>query len=398
MRAFQLHLPLIALVFALGGCDDDISAVVDASTHDTDVAETSNEDTSVVDTNVVETSSGDTVVGDTSTGDTGLGDDTNVADTTNTSSGDADVVDTSSDAVTPAADPGERGILGVHLTPTWTTSIDDDDLNATICAPSLDGGATPDDAPRPLVVLSPGFLIPRAQYQGACEHLASWGFLVLLQDYAFTGGFSTPPHDTLADETSALITLFLADPTWGPRADAARVATVGHSLGGKVSVLTAIEDARIGAVVGWDPVDALPPIPNGSTSVAPEQMAGLTVPFAAVGETLDATGQGFGPACAPEDDNYVAFAEAACASSDVLEVTVAGADHVDWAEDPATCGFSCFACKAGALDDAVTRTITARVTTAFLRHHLLADASLDAWLAPPLVGAAATVRRDPCAP
>ena len=53
----------------------------------------------------------------------------------------------------------------------------------------------------------------------------------------------------------------------------------------------AIFDTRIKAVVGWDPVDALPPFGNdGSMSVTPEMMGALRVPFAVIGELTDSTG------------------------------------------------------------------------------------------------------------
>ncbi len=172
-------------------------------------------------------------------------------------------------------------------------------------------------------------------------------------------------------------------------ADPQRIATAGHSLGGKVSILAAIEDSRIRAVVGWDPVDALPPFSDGSTSVAPERIDELAVPLALLGETTDA-GSGGGMACAPAADNYAAYFTGACAAPDALEVTIAGADHTDWVDDRDDCGFACVFCGTGATADATVLAITRRVTVAWLETHLRGRADLGAYLSAP--GSPATVR------
>jgi dienelactone hydrolase len=295
----------------------------------------------------------------------------------------------------PAGDVGQSGPFDVHLDDGVSVPIDTGSATLTICSPSSDGGGTPADGPFPLVISSPGFQLPRTQYASMCSHLASWGFVVLSQDYAGDGGILNPPnHQTLAEEVGTLIDWATSGASGiAGRLDSTKIAVVGHSLGGKVSILAAILDARIGAVVGWDPVDAKPPIDNGSPSVTPELMSGLTVPIAVVGETLDAAG-GFSQ-CAPADDNYAQYFETACQSADALEVTVDGADHMDWVDDRSSCGFTCSACQTGAADDAATREITRRLTTAWLRKHLLGASGMETFLAAPGIGAGATVRSGP---
>jgi dienelactone hydrolase len=265
------------------------------------------------------------------------------------------------------ADPGSPGIWVVdELEGTIETALGD--AGITVYSPSSGG-------PFPLVIVSTGFQIGRDSYAATCRHLASWGYVVLAHDY--TAG----NHQEKAAEIGDLIDGAIAQ--LGARIDATRIAVAGHSLGGKVSINAAILDARIDAVIGWDPVDALPPFSDGSTSVTPELMDGLTVPLAVIGETLDGS-------CAPSADNYVRFFEAACDAPGALEVTVAGADHTDWVDDRSACGFACLVCATGTTDDATTREITRRVTTAWLQVHLRGLDEYASFLAAP--GAPATIR------
>ena len=232
---------------------------------------------------------------------------------------------------------------------------------ATVFQPAA--GATP----RPLVVISPGFQMPRAQYATYAHQLATWGFVVVLTDYADQGFFAD--HQAMADNVRKVIDWAIGQQALA--VDAAKIATAGHSLGGDISVLAAADDPRIKAVVGWDPVDATSP------SVVPEHMTHLTAAIAVVGETTDGSG-GFMP-CAPTGDNFAAFY--AASPTPALQLTVANASHMNWVDDP-TCAF-CTLCAAAAnpVDPAVVHAITRRLTVAWLRKHLLADATMDAWLA-----------------
>lgn len=286
-------------------------------------------------------------------------------------------------APTPAGDPGSPGARDVHVADDVSIPVGQGTVTATVCSPSADGGATPVAGPSPLVVLSPGFQLPRSQYRSACEHLASWDYLVILQTYS-QSGFSID-HETLAGDVGRILDWALgAGSGLAGRVDADRIAAAGHSLGGKVSILAAVLDARIGAVIGWDPVDA------NSPSVTPEMMDELDVPFAVIGETLDAEG-GFMP-CAPAADNYQQYFEYACAAPAALEVTVADADHMDWVDDRSSCGITCQFCAEGTTDDATTRAITRRVTTAWLELHLRGRAGAAAYLEAPGIGTGVALR------
>ncbi len=241
--------------------------------------------------------------------------------------------------------------------------------------------------PFPLIVVSSGFQLARAQYAGFCQHLASRGHVCITHDYPSSGN-----HQDKARQIADIIDWALTSTP--SRSDAIGVA--GHSLGGKVSINAAILDDRIGAVVGWDPVDALPPFGNdGSTSVTPELMGQLQVPFAVLGELTDASGGIGGMSCAPSADNYQRYFTAACAAPATLEVTIDGADHMDWIGDRGSCGFACLACASGTTADATVHTITRRVTAAWFERHLGGNTAMDAWLTPAAIGTPTSLRTDP---
>jgi len=284
--------------------------------------------------------------------------------------------DAAGDATAPGRDPALDGDFAVTMT---TASIPGATMGRTLAATVFAPTGAP--SPRPLVIVSPGFQMQRTQYASYARHLATWGFVVVLTDYAERGFFVD--HAKLAADVPAVITWALAQPALA--ADADHIATAGHSLGGKLSVFAASLDPRIDAVVAWDPVDSNDP------SVVPEKMGTVTAAVAVVGETTNASGGGM--PCAPAAENFEQFFAAARAPA--LAMTVASADHMDWVDDPscAVCGF----CAPGSVDPAVVRTVTRRLDVAWLRRQLLADTAMDAWLdAPPEQAAGAvTIQRRP---
>jgi predicted dienelactone hydrolase len=228
---------------------------------------------------------------------------------------------------------------------------------------------TPDGAPAPLplVIISPGFQMDRAQYTSYARHLATWGFAVVLADYADRSLF--PNHSRMADDLSAVIDWALEPPL---SVDASRIAAAGHSLGGKLSVFAASQDPRIAAIVAWDPVD------GGNPSVVPERMATVTAAIAVIGETTNASGGGM--PCAPAAENFQQFH--AASPSPAISVTVNGADHMDWVDDP-SCGL-CGFCTPGTASAELARTTTLRLDVVWLRRQLFEDTAMDVWLdAPP---------------
>jgi len=281
--------------------------------------------------------------------------------------------DAATDGSTGARDPALDGDATVTTAPASIPGATAGrTLQATVFTPSTTGV-------RPLVVISPGFQMARAQYTSYARHLATWGFVVVLTDYA--GGSLFPNHTTLATDVPEVIDWALAQSALA--VEPTQIALAGHSLGGKISVYAASLDPRVKAVVAWDPVDA------NSPSVAPEQMASLTAALAVVGETTN--GSGGGMPCAPTAENFQAFY--AASPSPALAVTVVDADHMDWVDDPScgVCGF----CSPGAAPADRARVVTRRVDVAWLRRHLLGDLTMDTWLdAPPeLASSAVSIAR-----
>src|SRR5262245_6659336 len=63
-------------------------------------------------------------------------------------------------------------------------------------------------ASRPLVVVLPGFQMPRTQYASYAHHLATWGFVAVLVDYAESGFFID--HTKIASDVPTVIDWTLA--------------------------------------------------------------------------------------------------------------------------------------------------------------------------------------------
>ena len=269
---------------------------------------------------------------------------------------DATTIDTPSSAGDPA-DNGPSSYTTMDATIPGATS--GRTLASTLFIPSTPG-------PHALVVISPGFQLDRTQYTSYAQHFASWNFVVVLTTYA-ESGFGID-HQRIANDVPAVITWAIAQSNLA--VDPQRIATAGHSLGGKISILAAVGDPRIKAIVAWDPVDSSTP------SVAPEKMSSLTAALAVIGETTDGSGGSFGMPCAPAADNFTQYY--AAAPSPALQATYANADHMDWVDDP-TC-FICTLCTAGTANAADVRTATKRLDIAWLKKRLFADTTMDAWL------------------
>jgi len=93
----------------------------------------------------------------------------------------------------------------------------------------------------PLAILSGGFLVGRGAYASTARHLCSWGFAVASYDKAET------VLSPLDDVVSAAVVLEVADFVGSSAGlseliDPGRLYLVGHSRGGKLSVLAAARD------------------------------------------------------------------------------------------------------------------------------------------------------------
>jgi len=240
--------------------------------------------------------------------------------------------------------------------------------------------------PSPLIAFVHGFLLSGEGYRSYGEHLASHGFVVALPTLRMNP--LDVDHGQLAEDVRLAIDVcvgFAAEtshPLSG-RIDAERIGLSGHSLGGKLSLLVAFEDARVLAAALLDPVDGGPPGAQDSIrypSVAPERMGELEIPLLFLGAELGSR-VAFLAACAPEAENYERFFEAA--NPPAIEVTQVGVGHGQYLDD----GFRGLtaACAVGDVPDAWVRASSASSLTAFFLGTLGGSREalgwLDAWLA-----------------
>ena len=202
-------------------------------------------------------------------------------------------------------------------------------------------GDVPGDAPRargpyPLAVFTAGFLVDAEQYASYARRLCSWGYVVVQYNKR-----ENVAGNALDDVVSAamirdLIGWAQSDVLLGQLVDTAGdergagVYLVGHSRGGKISTLEALEDSRVRAACLLDPVDNTVYAPLGagfpSALAAMRERGGAqnTPPLLVVGGER-------GGDCAPAGANYFDFARAA--SGDSWGVELAGAGHFQFLDN-----------------------------------------------------------------
>lgn len=217
----------------------------------------------------------------------------------------------------------------------------------------------------PLVVFSPGFLFSGPAYRSWAELFAAHGMATALLSYAYS--LFNPDHRVLVqDLLFALESLPKEAARRGVPLDGKRVALVGHSLGGKLSVLGAAERGVL-AVVGLDPVDGgapgvVDPVRFPSAVAA---LGAVRAPLLLIGAEYGERTR-FGMPCAPPEANFRRFF--AAAQGPALEITQLGAGHLDYLDNP-ECGFLCSLCWPGSRPDAA-RAWAQTYALLFLRRHL----------------------------
>jgi dienelactone hydrolase len=275
----------------------------------------------------------------------------------------------------PEQNPGESG-------PFTFTFVEVSDLSEV----SLDVYVPVGLGPFEVVVLTHGFQLAPKMYSHYGEHLSSWGYVVILPQMPGSL-FNAPTHVALRDHVQSILdwveaSVDDADHPLFALAKPGKVGLAGHSMGGKISILTATEDVRVRSVFAIDPVDAAGGPFGGPTpenpSVTPELMNQITVPIVLLGETTNGTSSGlFGQACAPEEDNFHQYY--LHAESPALEIEMVGAYHMSFI-DTAGCGLTCSVCPAGTDDAEVTKQRTAQYMTAFFNRTLRGQVGYDQYL------------------
>jgi len=262
--------------------------------------------------------------------------------------------------------------VGPYETGEFETQLRDRDRNRSmdllVLYPTDEGD---DPGAHPLLVFNHGFLLSSEGYRSYGEHLASHGFVVGLP--SFPTSFFNVHHAKLALDVRFVIDYLLAStqdvthPLFG-RIDASRIGASGHSLGGKLSLLEAVSDERILAVAVLDPVDEGNPLwedPVRYPSVAPELMPELSIPLLFIGAELGSVLITFSP-CAPEDENYERFYEAA--NSPAIEITQLDVGHGQYVDEAAESEDD--PCARGDVASRWVRSTSVAYLTAFFLGHL----------------------------
>lgn len=123
----------------------------------------------------------------------------------------------------------------------------------------------------PLVVLSPGFALPRWTLTALAEDLASRGYVVAGVDHTYEAVAVTFPDGRVAEcvacsgqwigpeiaasravDISFVLDRLLADRHYKRLIDPRRIAVAGHSMGGAAAATTMLADSRVDAGVNLD--------------------------------------------------------------------------------------------------------------------------------------------------
>jgi len=248
---------------------------------------------------------------------------------------------------------------------TFPDPVSGQDKPLLVFFPSTDGGDSIDTryGIRPFIIFAPALSLDWLYYQSYAGHLASWGYVVFMRK-----NWSTS-HLKLSQSTSGIIDWLVDlqsedDGFFKYALDFGKIGTSGHSLGGKISLLTAALDARVRASAAIDPDDSLPLIPlpiDDYPSVTPELMDQIYGPTLFIGSEL-------GSDCVPAEENYHQYYLSA--DSPAVEIDMLGAGHMSFLDNP-DCGLPCAACASGTGDDDLVKSLTWRYITAFFNVYFL---------------------------
>lgn len=232
----------------------------------------------------------------------------------------------------------------------------------------------------PIVVFHHGFQLSAENYLSYGQHLASWGFVVVMPSIE-NSLWDPYTHAELGTLSSEIIDNLSNNTLISQKGNLDKIALAGHSLGGKIAMYHASFDDRISAVFAVDPVDSaggpFNSVGEDFPSVTPELMGDISIPIGLVGELTNATCSGFCQPCAPEEDNFVQYYTHATSSA--IQIEIIGANHMSFLDDP-NCGFTCDVCTAGTDDPEMSRKLTQKYMVAFLYHSMMNGSQFDDFL------------------
>ncbi len=273
--------------------------------------------------------------------------------------------------------------LGPYTYSQYSTSLQDElrgrSMDITVFLPEVE--ETNGCAGFPLVIFNHGFLLSAQGYLSYGKHLVSHGFVVAMPSFPMS--FLNVHHAKLALDVRFVIDYCLSankDPEHPlfESIDPSRIGASGHSLGAKLSLLEAVEDERIKVVAVLDPVDTGNPLfkdPVRYPSVAPELMPELEMPIMVIGAELGKIKVVFSP-CAPEEENYQRYFEAA--NPPAIEITQLDVGHDQYVDEGAEGNSS--VCAVGDVPSDWVRENSASYITAFFLGHLYNSQEALAWL------------------
>jgi hypothetical protein len=233
----------------------------------------------------------------------------------------------------------------------------------------------------PLVILKHGTSLKTSDYKKLAIRIASHGFVVIGVD---TNSNPLDPNapTNIEERDLSIKAIDYATSTLSATVDETKISMMGHSRGGKLSVMVAAQDSRLDAVLLLDPVNAcgMAPYSSDCPDVTSSQIASaITKPIGIMGEINNAEGGIAGMPCAPAAQNYTTIFSALGATTSKTEWTFTGADHMDFLSD-GTGGLQGLLCLDGPGDDNEIRANVATLSVAFMRRHLTAENAMDAWL------------------
>jgi pimeloyl-ACP methyl ester carboxylesterase len=226
--------------------------------------------------------------------------------------------------------------------------------------------------PLPMIVFTPGFQLQASYYAPMLESLAQEGYIVILADPP--GTLFDVNHIEMAADIRAVID-WAINSSFSTRIDVNKIATMGHSLGGKLALFNAAEDERVIATLALDPVDGDPsPLPDPSIrpTLADDILGRVTGAVGLIGELSNAESQNaFSPACAPRANNFQTIYAALTNASWLVEWELIGADHMDFVSACPDGLFSpCSACEEGSMAPDRVINLSVDFASAFFAFHL----------------------------
>jgi pimeloyl-ACP methyl ester carboxylesterase len=226
--------------------------------------------------------------------------------------------------------------------------------------------------PLPMIVFTPGFQLQASYYAPMLESLAQEGYIVILADPP--GTLFDVNHIEMAADVRAVID-WAINSNFSTRIDVNKIATMGHSLGGKLALFNAAEDERVVATLALDPVDGDPsPLPDPSIrpTLADDILGRITGAVGLIGELSNAESQNiFSPACAPRANNFQTIYAALTNASWLVEWELIGADHMDFVSACPDGLFSpCSACEEGSMMPDRVINLSTYFASAFFALHL----------------------------